>query len=351
MNYSTFPAPALRRGLFERGNRPRHKAGAGDICRRTALSLFAASIATPVFSADPTPLRIATLKFGTVNWELDTIRHHRFDRENGIALDTLGMAGSAAAKIAFEGGAADALVADWIWVARQRGAGKDFVFIPYSRSVGSLIAKEGRFERIEDLRGKTLGIAGGPLDKGWLILRAYAQSRGFDLKGETRQVFGAPPLIAQQAMGGGVDAVLTYWHWEAKMTAKGFVPVVGVAEAAEALGLSPDIPLLGYVLRGEYARENSEAVAGLIAASRAAKARLAIDDEAWERLRPLMKAADEAEFEALRAGFRAGIPGEEPIDKADAAKLYAVMAELGGEALVGEAKTLPGGVFFGAGVE
>ena len=316
------------------------------VTRRSLLAILAAAISSPAFAISPTSLRIATLKFGTVNWELDTIRHNGLDRENGVAIETLGMAGSAAAKIAFEGGAADALVADWIWVARQRGAGKDFVFIPYSRSVGSLIAKAGRFERIEDLRGKTIGVAGGPLDKGWLILRAYAQSRGFDLKGETRQVFGAPPLIAQQALGGRVDAVLTYWHWEAKMTAKGFAPVVGVAEAAEALGLSPEIPLLGYVLRGEYVHENPQAVAGLIAASRGAKALLATD-EPWERLRPLMKATDEAEFEALRRGFRAGIPGDAPVDVAEAAKLYAVMAELGGAALVGEAETLPEGVFFG----
>ncbi len=316
------------------------------VSRRSLLALLAAGITAPAMAADATPLRIATLKFGTVNWELDTILHNGLDRANGITLETLGMAGSAAAKIAFEGGAADALVSDWIWVARQRGAGKDFVFIPYSRSVGSLIARAGRFENIEDLRGKTLGIAGGPLDKGWLILRAYAQSRGLDLKAGTRQVFGAPPLIAQQGYNGGVDAVLTYWHWEAKMTAKGFAPVIGVAEAAGALGLSPDIPLLGYVLRGDYVRENPEAVAGLIAASREAKTLLAVD-EPWERLRPMMRAKDEAEFAALRSGFRAGTPGDAPVDVTEAAKLYAIMAELGGAALVGDAKTLPKGVFFG----
>lgn len=319
--------------------------GAEEIGRRSVLALLAAGIAGAAVAADPAPLRIATLKFGTVNWELDTIRHYGIDRENGLAIETLGMAGSAAAKIAFEGGAADALVADWIWVARQRGAGKDFVFIPYSRSVGSLIARKGRFGNIEDLRGKTLGIAGGPLDKGWLILRAYARSRGFDLKAGTRQVFGAPPLIAQQALSGGVDAVLTYWHWEAKMTAKGFAPVIGVAQAARMLGLSPDIPLLGYVLRGEYVRDNPQAVAGLIATSRAAKTLLATDDAAWDRLRPLMKAANTAEFDALQAGFRAGIPGDGPVDAEAAAKLYTVMAELGGTALVGDAKTLPEGVF------
>ncbi len=312
------------------------------------MALAAASLATPSLAIDPTPIRIATLKFGTVNWELDTIRHNSLDVENGITLDVLGMAGNAAAKIAFEGEAADALVADWIWVARQRAAGRDYVFIPYSRSVGSLIAREGRFAKIEDLRGKKIGIAGGPLDKSWLILRAYAQSRGFDLKAETQQVFGAPPLIARQAESGSVDAVLTYWHWQAKMQAGGFAPVVGVAEAAGALGLSADIPLLGYVLRGEFLRENPAAVAGLLAASRGAKAMLAADNAAWDRLRPKMNAKTDAEFIALRNGFRAGIPGPEPIDTAAAAKLFAVMAALGGDALTGDAQTLPDGVFFDA---
>ncbi len=339
-------AGTIRRGKDGPPPQPSPTRGEG-VTRRTLLALLALA-GTPAFATPPTPIRIATLKFGTVNWELDTIRHNGFDRANGIALDVLGMAGSAAAKIAFEGGAADALVADWIWVARQRAAGRDYVFIPYSRSVGSLIAREGRFTAIEDLRGMKIGIAGGPLDKGWLILRAYAQSRGFDLKAETQQVFGAPPLIARQAESGGVDAVLTYWHWQAKMQARGFAPVVGVADAAQALGLSPDIPLLGYVLRGEYLRENPAAVAGLVAASREAKALLATDDGAWTRLRPKMNAATDAEFLALRSGFRAGIPGSDPVDEVAAAKLFAVMAELGGTALVGDARTLPEGVFHDA---
>ena len=56
-------------------------------------------------------------------------------------------------------------------------------------------------------------------------------------------------------------------------------------------------------------RDAARAVAGLAAASRAAKELLATDDAAWERLRPMMNADDDAEFEALKAGFLAGIPG------------------------------------------
>ena len=59
-------------------------------------------------------------------------------------------------------------------------------------------------------------------------------------------------------------------------------------------------------------REQPQLVAGLAAASRAAKELLATDDAAWDALRPLMNADNEAEYEALRAGWRAGIPGQAP---------------------------------------
>ena len=76
--------------------------------------------------------------------------------------------------IAFEGGEADVMVADWIWVARQRAAGKDYVFVPYSRAVGGLVVRDDSgIAALPDLAGKKIGIAGGPLDKSWLILRAY----------------------------------------------------------------------------------------------------------------------------------------------------------------------------------
>ncbi len=58
-----------------------------------------------------------------------------------------------------------------------------------------------------------------------------------------------------------------------------------------------------------------------------------------------MNAGDDAEFAALRDGFRAGIPEPGPVDAADVAEVMAIMAELGGSELVGKATTLPEGVF------
>ena len=87
-------------------------------------------------------------------------------------------------------------------------------------------------------------------------------------------------------------------------------------------------------------------VAGFAAASRAAKNLLANDDAEWERLRPHMKAADDAAFAALKAGFRAGIPSGDPVNLESASSFLALMAEMGGEKLVGKANTLPEGVFY-----
>ena len=75
---------------------------------------------TPVRAELPV-LRIAVLPVGTVNWELDTIRHHGLDTANGFTLEVQGVAGGAAAMVAFQGGAADAMVSDGCGL---RGSGR-----------------------------------------------------------------------------------------------------------------------------------------------------------------------------------------------------------------------------------
>ncbi len=304
-------------------------------------------ISTVAAFADMPVLRAQVLKFGTVNWELDTIKHHGLDTANGFDLQVTGVAGGAAAKVAFQGGATDVIVSDWLWVARQRAAGKDYVFIPYSKAVGGVMVPEGSpAQSLADLKGDKIGIAGGPLDKSWLILQAYAQQQyGFDLAAETEQVFGAPPLIFKTALQGDLGGAINFWHFMAKMGASGMRQLVSVGDAAEALGLDSETPLLGYVVTGEMLAEHPELVAGLSAASRSAKDMLAGNDAEWDRLRGRMNAKTDAQFEALKAGFRAGIPAEGPVDEEAAARMLALMVELGGEDLLGAATELPEGVF------
>lgn len=308
------------------------------------LSATAASAESPV-------LRVAVLEFGTVNWELDTIKHHGLDTKNGFEMKIQGVAGNSAGQIAFQGGTADVIVSDWIWVARQRAAGKDYVFIPYSKAVGGLmVPASSSIRTLVELKGKKIGIAGGPIDKSWIILRAYAeQTYGMDLSAETEQIFGGAPLIYKSALNGELDGAINFWHFQAMMEAAGMRSLISVSEAAQALGLDTETPLLGYVVKGELLRDHPEMVEGLAKASRSAKDLLATDDDEWDRLRERMNAKSDSEFEALKAGYRAGIPAADSVDEAAASKLLSIMARIGGRELVGEATELPKGLFVNLG--
>jgi NitT/TauT family transport system substrate-binding protein len=316
------------------------------IIRSLTGGLLAAFCAQAVAAQELPTIRAATLESGTLNWELQTIIDNGLDEANGFHLELLRLADNGATRVAVEGDEAEVAVADWIWVAQQRADGKDYVAFPYSKAVGGIMVQaDSPAQTLEDLRGGSIGIAGGPLDKSWLILRAYAQQEhGFDLAAETEQVFGAPPLIYKTALEGGTDAAINYWHLLAKMEAAGMRELMSVTDAAEALGLDPNTPLLTFYMKGEFAEAHPELVQGLYHASRQAK-ELLMEDAAWEGIRPMMNAENEAEFAALQAGYRAGIPAEGPVDGAAADRMLQVMGELGGEELVGQATSVPEGLF------
>lgn len=313
-------------------------------------TLFAAALTlcAGLAQAEDFPtIRAAVLKIGTVNWELSTIMENGLDKKHGFTLEMQPYADNGATRIAVEGGEADMAVADWIWVARQRAAGKDYVFIPYSRAVGSVVVPgDSPAKTLADLKGGKIGIAGGPLDKSWLILRAYAQQEyGIDLKAETEQVYGAPPLIFKSGLGDEYAGAINFWHFLAKMKAAGMKELISVDTAGKALGLDTDTPLLGYYFKDEFLAEHPDLAQAFYDASRDAKDLLANDPAAWEAIRPQMNANSDAQFDQLKADWIAGIPARGPVDAAAAGKMLALMADLGGAELVGEATTVPDGLF------
>jgi NitT/TauT family transport system substrate-binding protein len=306
-----------------------------------------ACLVLPAAAQDLPVIRAATLQIGTVNWELQTIIDNGLDEKHGFHLELQGFADNGATRIALEGGEADMAVADWIWVARQRADGKDYVTIPYSKAVGGVVVPAGSSaETLQDLQSGKLGIAGGPLDKSWLILQAFAQQEyGMDLAASTEQVYGAPPLVFRSALGGDYAGAINFWHFLAKMKANGMEELISVQDASVALGLDPDTPLLGYYFKESFLDEHEGLAQAFYEASREAKDLLATSDEAWENIRPMMNAGNDAEFEQLKADWIAGIPARGAVDADAAGRLLALMADLGGADLVGNATSVPEGLF------
>jgi NitT/TauT family transport system substrate-binding protein len=302
---------------------------------------------TATAAAEPT-IRVGSLRYGTLSWQLDVIGKHGLAQQAGIRIETLELAGAPAAQLALQAGSVDLIVSDWLWVSRQRAEGGDLTFIPFSAAIGAVIVPAASPIRdIGGLAGQRLGIAGSALDKSWLILRLYARKQfDLDLDAQVRKSFGAPPLLSEELAAGRLDAVLTYWPFAAKLEARGMRRLLPIGEALAALGIVGDLPITGYVVSERWAAENQTALEGFIGASRAANAMLANSDAEWERIAPLTGATDAAELIKLRDAYRDGIPHHwSAAERDSAAHLYGLLAEIGGTALIGPSPVLVPGTF------
>jgi NitT/TauT family transport system substrate-binding protein len=223
-------------------------------------------------------------------------------------------------------------------------------FYPYSSALGAvMIPAASPLKTLADLKGHKLAIAGGPIDKNWLLLQAALKQDGVDLKTQATIVYGAPPLLAAKALDGEMDATLNYWNFCAALEAKGFRRLAGMEDVLKKLGTKGRIAMIGYVFDEAWADAHRDTVARFIAVTRAAKEILATSDAEWDVIAPLTGAPDAATLHAYRDRYREGIP-RRPIadEEADARVLYRVLAQIGGRDLVGNATELDPGTFYQA---
>jgi NitT/TauT family transport system substrate-binding protein len=306
----------------------------------------ACATATNASAADR--IRLAVQRTGTLAWELDVIKSHGLDRKLDLAIESIELASTEAGKIALKGGAADIMLSDWLWVARERSLGGDLVFYPSSSTLGALmVPPRSPIRELADLKGKKLAVAGGPLDKSWLLLQALAQRAGLDLKRQATIVYGAPPLLSEKALQGETDATLTFWNFCADLESKGFKRAIAMEHVMQALGARGPVAIVGYTFAGGWAARNRSAVDRFLEATRQAKEILTASEGEWQRLAPRIRAGDDNALAIYRRRYAEGIM-QRPLsdEEADARALYVILAEIGGAELVGPARELAAGTFY-----
>lgn len=320
-----------------------------SLWRRLALlALGLVVLLAPPAGAAET-LRVGVMQSGTVHWELAAMAALGTAAREGVQVEVVPYASKEATRIALAGGAVDLIVDDWLWVSRSRDEGRGYAFVTHSLASGALYVRpDSGIATLADLAGRRLGVAGGALDKNWLLLRAAARrSLGADLATLAEPAYAAPPLLNALLLRGELPAVLNYWHYGVRLEAAGMRRLTDVRAALATLGAPPELPLIGWVFDAARAEARREVFTAFLRAVRATKTALRDDDAAWEALRPLMGAADAAEFRALRDGYREAIPAHVgPADGERAAALFGVLAGEGGEALVGHATRLADGTFW-----
>jgi NitT/TauT family transport system substrate-binding protein len=293
-------------------------------------------------------IRVAVQRTGTLAWELDVIRTHGLDRKLDLAIEAVEFASTEAGKVALKGGSADLMLSDWLWVARERSLGDDLVFYPSSSTLGAvMVPAQSPIREIIDLKGRKLAVAGGPLDKSWLLLQALARRSGLDLKKQATVVYGAPPLLSEKALQGETDATLTFWNFCADLESKGYKRAIAMDHVIRGLGAKGAVALVGYTFDGTWAARNGSTVERLLAAARQAKDILASSQAEWQRLAPRMRVTDANALAIYRERYGEGIV-RRPLaeEEADARALYRVLAEIGGVELVGPARELAAGTFY-----
>ena len=313
---------------------------------RILVTLGLVVAAAPTLAGET--LRIGSQTTGTFAWQLDVIRRHRLADGAGLDLKISEYASPDAGKLALNSGSVDLAVVDWLWVARARALGAKLRFYPYSSSVGSIMVKsDSKLRNMADLKGHVLAIAGGPLDKSWLIVRAAAMRQGIDLKRETTLEYGAPPLIFQKLQQGEAEASLNFWNFCARLEANGYRRILDVRDAQAALGLNLPVALVGYAFSEEFLASHKGLIDRFIAIAEKASDIMLRSDEEWDALRPLVNAEDEPTFKAYRDRTREGIP-RRPIaeEEADARALFKALASVGGPELVGPSLELDPGLYY-----
>lgn len=300
-------------------------------------------------AGEPDRLRLGLVAFGSGAWLVDVMKRHDLPAAHGLDLQTTSLANPAAGEVALGAGGVDAILSDWLWVARQRAAGAKLVFIPDSNALGEVLVPAGKgIESFADLSGKRLGVAGGPSDKSWLLLRAYGLRKyGYDIAAKVEPVYAAPPVLSQELAQGRIDAVLTFWPFAARLQAAGMKSLLGMDEVLRGLGFDQPPPMMGFAVREDWLAAHPGALARFIAAKAEAEQRMAWDDGEWEALRPLTKAENDAELIGLRQRYRTGLlKGDDPAIPQRAAELFKLLAGIGGSDLTGGATELPAGTFW-----
>ena len=313
-----------------------------------SVCLWSLLLVSGVVAAETPVVRVAVLQFGTVNWEMDVIQQHGLDKKYQFELQVTPVAANNAAPVALQSGAVDLIYSDWVWVNRQRHDQRMYGFSPVSAAAGALyVQPDSSATSLADLKGKQLGVAGGPVDKSWLMLQAWSKkSAGLDLAKTVEPVYAAPPLLNKMMEDGKLPATLNFWHFGARLKAAGFKPLVSIHDALAGLGIQTQVPLLGWVFADTYAQSQGDVLNRFLLASAEARQILQTSDDEWLRIKPLTQAENDGIFIALRDEYRASVQATFGADQVAALQqLYSIFAAEGDQELTGGAQTLDTSMF------
>ncbi|MEG3765409.1 ABC transporter substrate-binding protein [Alteromonas sp. 14N.309.X.WAT.G.H12] len=252
-------------------------------------------------------LRVGVLQYGTVNWEIQTIQELKLEKTYNVSLSVVPLSSPQALLVALQGNKVDVILSDWLWVVRQLEMGRHYRFSPYSTNAGHLVVNgQANIETLQDLKNKTLGVAGGRENKNWVLFRSYInQTTGLIANKDFTVKFAAAPMLNALMQQGELDAVINFWHYAAQLNADGMPTLLTLQQLLAKQGVSPSVPMLGWVFKDQFARAHPSTIAQFLALSQYARQQLLRHDAIWEKLPAFQRFAAKA-HEPLKTIYRQG---------------------------------------------
>ncbi|MCP3427492.1 ABC transporter substrate-binding protein [Opacimonas viscosa] len=307
--------------------------GIFSACSSSALTEYKTSTTALANATKALPvINVGVLKFGTINWEMDVIKHHGLDIQNGYTLNIIPFASKNAASAALQSHSVDIIMTDVFWVAKQQSMRKPYLLYPTTKLTGGIYSRQNHPTFAQWLsQNPRIGIAGGKYDKNWLVTQAYIKHQDLE-KTKLQLTFAAPPLLNRMVQKENNTAVINFWHYTARLKTLDFVPIITTSEMLQALNINTDVPMLGWAFHTTFASDNETLLTQFLHSSHQAKQLLLGSKREWERIRHLIKAENEDIFIQLYQDYPKTLlnnfTAAETISFADAYSIFAETLDL-----------------------
>jgi NitT/TauT family transport system substrate-binding protein len=240
---------------------------------------------------------------GAQQFPLTVMDSQGFAAKHGIKVDPIKVASPEAAYTQFQTDDFQLGLGAWTKAAQMRAAGKHLTnaygVTGYTNDV--LVKSDSPIKSIADLKGKKIGLFGGPGSGTSLLFQVEAEKYfGFDPMKDAKVFYGAPPLLLGQLQKGELDAVLLLDPLISNVMTQGGLRSVGNLAGIwrEKTGQNP--LLVTVTLNEDWAKKNPEAAKGFVAAFAEAQRYIKTHKEVWPKLAASVGITSQDGIELLR---------------------------------------------------
>lgn len=169
---------------------------------------------------------------GNTGFPIEVMQQQGFAKAHHIKLVLTKLSGVQASDTVLHSGSFEVTTSGWTTIALERAQGtatNETNVYPYFGDTNEVLVRSNSpIKSWADLKGKRIGILGGPSsDDYWVFRVETLKFFGFDPVKQSHLKSGAPPLLSAQLLSGKLDAIIIIDPFQSQLVATGKVRSIG----------------------------------------------------------------------------------------------------------------------------